>query len=433
MATLVSNRDGNRRIQFMNPRHPGKRASIWLGRVPKKAATTFKVNVEAMLAALRLGTAPAAELCAWLRNLPDVTYEKLVDVGIAEPRVKARVVTLDELLDTFVARASVRASTLAAYKQTTDSLRKHLGGRTVLTGITGEQADVWKKAIVDEGLSPATVAKRAYVAKAVFRKAVKWGMVAASPFEDLPAGSQQNPDRSFYVSDETIRAVMERCPGVFWRLVIALGRYAGLRIPSEVASLTWDDVAWDTGRLTVRSPKTARHEGHAVRLVPICPELRVILVEAYEQAADGTNLILPRALTRASNLRTTFTKIITRAGHKPWPRLFQNLRASCATDWVDRYPNHVVAKWLGHSPMIAATHYLQARERHFEDVVAGGGQGASGNPAGGVQASVHICVQSEAAVTSSESYESHELGQKLLVVQNAANRCEPQQTDLERI
>jgi len=94
--------------------------------------------------------------------------------------------------------------------------------------------------------------------------------------------------------------------------------------------------------------------------------------------AYGEKLILPRALTGASNLRTTFTKIIMRAGHEPWPRLFQNLRASCATDWVEKYPNHVVAKWLGHSPLIAATHYLQARERHFEDVVAGGGQGTPG-------------------------------------------------------
>jgi len=163
--------------------------------------------------------------------------------------------------------------------------------------------------------------------------------------------------------------------------------------------------------------------------VPIRPELRAILVEAYEQAADGTNLILPRALTGASNLRTTSMEIITRAGHTPWPRLFQNLRASCATDWVERYPNHVVAKWLGHSPMIAATHYLQARERHFEDVVTGGGQGASGNPAGAVQASVHIGVQSEAAAASSESDESDDLGQKLLLVPHAANRCEPQPTD----
>jgi integrase len=426
MATLISNRDGNRRIQFMDPRRPHKRESIWLGRVPKKAATTFKINVEAILAAIRLGTAPAAELCAWLRDLPDATYEKLVEVGIAEPRVKARVVTLSELLNTFVDRASVKASTRAAYKQTTASLSKHIGGSTPLTGITSEQADVWKKAIVDEGLSSATVAKRVYVARAIFRKAVKWNMMPANPFEDLPAGSQQNPDRSFYVSEEMIAAVLEQCPGVFWRLVIALGRYAGLRIPSEVATLTWDDVAWDTGRLTVRSPKTARHEGHAVRLVPICPELRAILAEAYERAGGGEKLILPRSLTAASNLRTTFTKIITRAGFEPWPRLFQNLRASCATSWVEKYPNHVVAKWLGHSPMIAATHYLQARERHFEDVV----KGAAESRAGGAPASVHICVQSKAAAARDDSHEPRRPGLKRQIVRNGANRCGPRQTEV---
>jgi len=62
------------------------------------------------------------------------------------------------------------------------------------------------------------------VARAIFRKALKWGMVEASPFEELAAGSQQNPDRSCYVSPEVIAAVLDRCPGVFWRLVVALGR-----------------------------------------------------------------------------------------------------------------------------------------------------------------------------------------------------------------
>ena len=60
------------------------------------------------------------------------------------------------------------------------------------------------------------------------------------------------------------------------------------------------------------------------------------------------------------------------------PRLLQNLRASCETDWVERYPAHVVAKWLGHSPKVAAQHYLMSREHHFEDVVRGGRAGASG-------------------------------------------------------
>lgn len=70
------------------------------------------------------------------------------------------------------------------------------------------------------------------------------------------------------------------------------------------------------------------------------------------------------------NLRTTFRKIIARAGVKPWPRAFHNMRASCATDWVERFPAHVVAGWLGHFSLIAATHYVQTRDAHF-DLAAG--------------------------------------------------------------
>ncbi len=51
----------------------------------------------------------------------------------------------------------------------------------------------------------------------------------------------------------------------------------------------------------------------------------------------------------------------------------QNLGASCETDWVERYPSHVVAKWLGHSPKVTAQHYLMSREHLFEDVVRGNG------------------------------------------------------------
>lgn len=87
-------------------------------------------------------------------------------------------------------------------------------------------------------------------------------------------------------------------------------------------------------------------------------------------AEPGATLIVPIASRTGVNLRTQLERIITKAGHKPWPRPLQNLRASCATDWVERYPSHVVAKWLGHSPKVAAQHHLVSRDHHFEDVVS---------------------------------------------------------------
>ena len=51
-----------------------------------------------------------------------------------------------------------------------------------------------------------------------------------------------------------------------------LARLTGLRSPAELTPLTWADVNWEKGRLTVRACKTEHHGGdHAVRIVPICP------------------------------------------------------------------------------------------------------------------------------------------------------------------
>ena len=134
-----------------------------------------------------------------------------------------------------------------------------------------------------------------------------------------------------------------------------LCRYAGLRCPSEVGVITWADVNWEKGRLTVLSKKTEHHGGdHAVRVVPMQGALHEILGEAFEQAPEGNTLVAPKAAGGGLNLRTTFTKIVTRAGCKPWPRLFQDLRASCETNCVGKHPAHKCAARLRHSPVIAA-------------------------------------------------------------------------------
>jgi len=74
----------------------------------------------------------------------------------------------------------------------------------------------------------------------------------------------------------------------------------------------------------------------------------------------------------AHNLRTRFKKIGHPASLQPWPRLFHNLRASCATDFAQRLPNHEAARYLGHSPLIAASHYLQPSDHNFRSVAGEG-------------------------------------------------------------
>jgi hypothetical protein len=67
----------------------------------------------------------------------------------------------------------------------------------------------------------------------------------------------------------------------------------------------------------------------------------------------------------AANLRTWLETIIDRAGLKGWPKLWQNLQATCETEWAARFPSHVCDSWIGHSARVAQQHYLQVTDEDF--------------------------------------------------------------------
>ena len=54
------------------------------------------------------------------------------------------------------------------------------------------------------------------------------------------------------------------------------------------------------------------------------------------------------------------------AGVQPCSKLFQNLRSTRETELADDFPMHVVCQWIGNSLPIAAKHYLQVTDDHFE-------------------------------------------------------------------
>ena len=151
-----------------------------------------------------------------------------------------------------------------------------------------------------------------------------------------------------------------------WRLLFALARFGGLRVPSEPLGLQWGDVDWERNRITVHSPKTEHHEGGESRQVPIFPELRPYLEEVFEQAEPGTEWIITRYRDSNANLRTQFERIIRKAGLSPWPKLWQNLRSTRETELAESTPLHVVCAWIGNSRAVAAKHYLQVRDEDFD-------------------------------------------------------------------
>ncbi|TVQ32440.1 MAG: site-specific integrase [Phycisphaeraceae bacterium] len=368
MASLSRNRSGGWRIEVTVN---GQRHTICPPGKCEKTAEALHRRVEQLHACTRTGDPLPPALAEWVGSIPEALHAKLAKAGLVNPREQRETYTVAMLVERFErSTKALKASTRAAYKQTIDSLRETFGDSRELESISPSDADEWRDSLTST-YAVATVSKRTQIAKIIFGKGVRWKMLAESPFEGLRPGSQCNPLRSVYVPAETVDRLIDESPDGRWRAVFALTRFAGLRCPSELVALNWADVDWGGGRLTVRSPKTAHHGGdHAVRVVPLAPKVRDILLRLFDDAEPGEDRMLA-GLDSATNLRTHALRLMARAGVTPWPRLFQNLRASCETDWADQAPGHVVARWLGHSPTIAAKHYLHLRDEHFDLVTRG--------------------------------------------------------------
>jgi integrase len=212
--------------------------------------------------------------------------------------------------------------------------------------------------------APATVGRRLRRCKQFFTAARKAGLIPVDPFEDFTPDAMDNPERLVYVPYDYIGKVLEHCANWEWRLLWGLARYAGIRIPSDTEHLTLESVNLEKNFIWIKSPKTEHLSSRGLRRVPIARELMPLLLDAIENLPEGETHLLP-ILSKRDNLRTQAHRIIKRAGLTPWEKTFQNLRASCETDWMDWYGLRRACNWIGNSPDTAMRHYSIMRDDDF--------------------------------------------------------------------
>ncbi len=241
------------------------------------------------------------------------------------------------------------------------------GASKAIRSITPADAADWRRFLKELGLSEATIKSHSGNAKTIMAQAVRRKVLDESPFTELKSGP--TPSRyTRYITPDEIERVIDACPNAEWRLLFGLARYAGLRIPSESHILTWADVDFDRGRLTVRSPKTEHHAGHEQRIVPITPKLMTLLHDRFEAMPEG-DIPLVTIGGKGAVIRRV-RRIWARAGVEPWSRLWQTLRSSCEKEWAMTFPQYAVSKWIGHSITISGRHYANAVPNELFDKAA---------------------------------------------------------------
>ncbi len=366
MASIARQADGRARILFIEP--DGKRRTIYLDAKLARDAESTRRHIENILSARATDDAPAVRTAQWLADLPEAQpklHAKLVKVGLAQPH---RQRALGGFIDTYIERRSdVKPTTRLVYHRVRGYLVDYFGADKPLREITPGDADAWRLWLIEKGLADNTIRRSCGIAKQYATAAVRQRLIPSNPFGDLVAAIKANPKRYYFVTREESQRVLDACPDAEWRLLFALARYGGLRVPSEALRLRWADIDWEGERFTVPSPKTEHHEGHESRVVPLFPELAGFLRDAFELAADGAEFCIMRYRDTAMNLRTKLQRIIRQAGLEGWPKLWQNLRSTRETELCDIFPAHVASAWIGNSVPVAMKHYLQVTEDHFAE------------------------------------------------------------------
>lgn len=362
MASISTDSKGNRRILFVGADR--KRRAVRLGKVPIKMAEEVCRRVEALNACRIVDAAPDTDLARWVANVSVDLARKLAAVGLVGPR--ASTTTLEPFLRSYIdGRTDVKPFTRTNLEQARKRMVAHFGAGRPLREVTVGDAKQWVVKL-RERYAEATAARMVKRARQFFAAACDARLITENPFQGIKPGSMKNPERLYYVPPEAAHKLIEAAPDADWRAIVALCRWGGLRCPSEVLALTWNDVDWERGRFLVRASKTEHHEHRGLRWVPLFPELRPHLESLWDVAEPGVPHVITRYRLPAQNMRTTFLKIILRAGLLPWPRLMQNLRATRETELARDYPLHVVTAWIGNSQAVAAQHYLSVTDQDFE-------------------------------------------------------------------
>lgn len=346
------------------------RRTITLGIIPKRKAEEIRRHVEALVHSQIAGSSPDTATSRWVAASGERLIAKLAKVGLVSERRKG---TLGAYIDSFLAEREAdprfKPRTLLSYSAPFKSLRDTFGDNRSLRSINKSDARTWRT-VISKGRAENTTRKWTAKAKTLFNEAIECALIESNPFDGLPSNLVRVRERDHFVTDEVAKKVLNACPTLEWRIIFSLARYGGLRCPSEVLALRWGDIIWDQKRFMVHSIKTERHEGHETRIVPLFPELDQVLGEGFIEASEGDEYVISRRHDSSTNLRTQMQRIIKRSGVKPWPKLFQNLRSTRATELAEKFPGHVAAAWLGHSVEVAKESYWQVTDDHFEAAIS---------------------------------------------------------------
>lgn len=360
MATIIQRGKRVFRLQFLVS---GKRYSLTYNGT-KGEAEELRNHVERLTQYQKAGIKPAAEVLEWVNSIDLEIRQQLYDAGLVLVIPEGN--TIGELV-TYAKRffPDLAKRTQINYGQVHGNLEAYFGPDRRIGNISHGDCLEFKRWLGRKGYGPASIAKHMKYSRQMFAWGVQKEWISKNPFVGIKTPVKVDQDRRFFVPRETVVKILKAIPDVETRLVLALARYGGLRIGSEVRTLRWADVDLEALTMRIRAPKTK-----SSRVCPIFVELQPFFLAMRQEASAEAEFVCPRFLkTTDAAFRNRILPRFKAAGVEPWRDLWLNCRRSRATEVVEQFGPKAEADWIGHGVDISLRHYQMTLQAKVDEAV----------------------------------------------------------------
>ena len=217
---------------------------------------------------------------------------------------------------------------------------------------------LWTKAT----RKPATVNRALAVLSRMFSLAREHGYINSNPVSRVRRMREDNQRIRYLTEEEQARLLDVLSGSREWlRPVVVFALNTGMRM-GEIASLSWQQVDFERGVISVRRTKTGKD-----RFIPINEEARELLIELY-RIRRGERVFAEMSRRQTTCISNTFARTVEQAGIEDFH--FHDLRHTAGTRMGETGADLVtIAAVLGHSDLTMAACYTHPTDRGVRKAV----------------------------------------------------------------
>lgn len=235
-------------------------------------------------------------------------------------------------------------------------------GHQRLADISPLDIERYKRQRQGAGVSGVTINRELAFLKNLYSKAIEWGKVSDNPVKKVRLYREDNARTRFLTDEEEARLL--DCCGPQLKPLVVTALHKGFRA-SELLSLTWQDVDFRRGVVTVRAGYAKNGEA---RSVPMNQVLTATLKTVKLQRVEGEEVFCNRQGTPYRSFRTAFERAVRQADIADFT--FHDLRHTFASRLVMAGVDlPTVQKLLGHKEITMTLRYAHLSNDHMQAAV----------------------------------------------------------------